>query len=239
MRLLVECFEREGVDGCIANGDIHDCGPVSRHKGKAKLAALEAGQLAEEAAQGRWLIDWMRTRPAIYGTGNHEAWIDLLALESNLVGTLTVTSALDLPAGPEFVVLPNGYQIRIGSLVLEHGNITLGSSRGGQHLAASILRRYPNQTTIVGHWHHADYAVCSTPDHSGILRSHAAHCLGHVSLSEKHTEYAGRTPNWQQGAAIVDLWECDGKPRFTVHPIELHRDRRNRPVFEYNGYVYK
>ena len=237
MRVLVECFEREGVDVIIANGDIHDCGPVSRHTSKAKLAALETGQLAEEAASGRWIVDWMATRDCYYGTGNHEDWINDLALESNTVGTVTVASALGIP--PSIQVLPHGYQIRIGSLVVEHGDVILGRSTGGQHLAANILRKYPNQTTIVNHFHHQDYSVNTTDDSNGVRRSHAAYCLGHVSMPDAHQKYAGRSPNWQQGGAMVQTYQVDGRPRYSVHLLEIHRDRRNCPFLEFNGRLYK
>lgn len=239
MRALIECFEREGCDLIIANGDIHDCGPVSRHPTKAKLAALETGQLAEEAASGRWIIDWCTTRPCLYGTGNHEDWINDLALATNTVGTLTVTSALGLPAGRDFIVLPHGYQIRWGSLVLEHGDVIFPRSSGATHLAANVLRRFPNQTTVINHFHHADFAEHTVDDAHGIPSSHACYTLGHVSLKEKHQEYAGRAPNWQQGGAIITTYVVDGKSRFTVYPIEVHRDRRNRPVFEFNGHIYR
>ncbi len=237
LRVLVECFEAEGIDLGLANGDIHDCGPVSSHHGKRRRAALESGQLAEEAASGRWLVDWMCTRPFYYGTGNHEDWINDVALETNTVGTLTVASALGIP--PSIQVLPHGYQVRLGSLVVEHGDVILGRSTGGQHLAANILRRYPNQTTIVNHFHHQDYSVNTTEDSGGVLRSHAAFCLGHLSLPTEHKDYAGRTPNWQQGGAIVDVWEADRKPRYSVHLLEIHRDRRNRPMLEFGGKVYR
>src|ERR1700759_4196447 len=111
MKLLVECFEREGCDFTIANGDIHDCAAVSRHPGKAKQSVIDTGQLLDEAAGGRWLMDWLCTRPSLYGTGNHEDWINDLALASNTVGTVSVRSALDIP--PSVDVLPHGYQIRL------------------------------------------------------------------------------------------------------------------------------
>lgn len=239
-KVLIECFEREGVDLVVANGDVHDCGPVSPHLGKQRRAALENGQLAEEAASGRWIVDWLMTRPCLYGVGNHEDWINDLALSTNTVGSLTVASALGLPHDRrEFIVLPHGYQIRIGSLVIEHGDIVLGRSTGGVHLASRILSKYPNQTTVVNHFHHSDYSVATTVDRDGNLVSHAAYALGHMSDPNAHTEYAGRAPNWQQGGAIVRIWEADGKPRYTIDQIEVHRDRRGRPIFEYNGKVYK
>lgn len=238
-RTTIECFEGAGVLGVIANGDIHDCAPVSRHKSKAARARVDIGQLQDEAATGRWIVDWLQTRPCIYGEGNHEDWINDLALESGTVGTTTVASALNLPEGPNFVVLPQGYQIRIGSLVVEHGDAALGRSLGSRHLAAGILAKYPNQTTVVNHFHREDFSVHTTADPSGVGRTHAAYSLGHLSDPTAHAEYAGRLPNWQQGAAIVDLWVADGKQRFTVSLVHVHRDRRNRPMINFEGKVYR
>lgn len=240
IRTLVECFEREGVTGVVANGDVHDCAAVSSHAGKARRAVVTSGQLEDEAASGRWVVDWMATRECWYGVGNHEDWINDVALATGTIGTFTVAAALRLPEGPNFHVLPHGYQIRAGSLVIEHGDVALGRGSGASNLARRLLLKYPNQTTLVNHFHHDDYAVHSTPDHAGVPRAHAAHGLGHLSDPTAHQEYAGRFPNWQQGAAIVRFWaDQDGKSRFTVDHILIHRDRRNRPVFEYGGRVYR
>src|ERR1700747_2251197 len=65
LRTLVECFEGEGVDFVVANGDIHDCACISRHPGKAAIARIQNGQLAEEIESGKWFINWLRTRPCI------------------------------------------------------------------------------------------------------------------------------------------------------------------------------
>lgn len=238
LHLMIECMEYEGVQVLLANGDIFDCGPVSPHPSKKKRAAFDHGALLEEAAGGRFLVNWMLTRPtAIMGEGNHEDWINDSIHRENLAGSLTVASALNIPRGIE--VLKHGYQIRIGSLVVEHGDILLGRSSGGKHLARTILEKCPDQSTIVGHFHRADYAVRTAPGPDGILRSHAAIPLGHLSLSHAHTEYAGRYPAWQQSFGLVRVYLMDGKPRFTVHNVEIHRDRYNRPFFEYGGRIYR
>lgn len=240
IKVLIECFEAENVDFTICNGDGHDCGPVSRHAGKAALARLESGQLAEEAASGRWIVDWLATRPSVYGVGNHEDWINQLAIQSGLVGSLTVSSALGLPESKTFVVAEHGYQIRLGNLVIEHGDcIFPRSGAGPANLAATILRRFPDQTTIVGHFHREDIAWSTTYDNDGIARTRAAYCLPHLSNSSAHMAYAGRAPNWQQGGALIEVWYQDGKPRFTVHMLEIHRDKRNRPVLHFNGRTYR
>lgn len=238
--LMVECFDRVGVDIVIPNGDIHDCGPVAPHEMKARTAAATNGQLLEEAYSGREYVDWMRTRRlCLYGEGNHEDWINDVAVRNNAVGSITVANSLDLPVGPAFEVLPHGYQIRLGSLVIEHGDIVLGRGSGGANLARSILNRYPTQTTVVNHFHRDDYAVRTAPDAGGVPRSHAAVCLGHMSDPSAHADYAGRAPNWQQGFGLIRVWYDAGKPRFTVDSVEIHRTRRGHPVFEYGGHVYR
>lgn len=236
-KLVVECCEREGVTLNIANGDIHDCGPVAPHELKARAASLANGSLLEEAATGRWLVDWFTTRPTLYGTGNHEDWINDVALRTNTVGSVTVRSALALPEAIE--VLPHGYQIRIGSLVVEHGDVLLGRSSGGSNLPQNILRRAPDQTTIVGHWHTIANAIRTSVDARGVNRSRGAYTSGHLSDPTAHMDYAGRSPNWQQGFTLVKVWYEDNKPRFTITPIEIHRTRYGRPIFEHNGHIYR
>jgi len=236
--LAVELFEGAGVEVGVANGDIFDCGPVSPHIGKQRRAAMSNGQLLEEAASGREYIDWLLTRRlSLLGTGNHEDWINDVAVATNTVGTTTVRSALGIPNGIE--VLPHGYQIRFGSLVIEHGDIALGRSLGGVNLAQTILRRYPDQTTIVGHYHRDAYAVRTSPDARGVLRSYAAHGIGHLSDPTAHAEYAGRCPDWQQSVGIIEVWYDGDKPRFTIDHVEIHRTRYGRPIAQYRGRVYR
>ena len=238
LKLAVECCEREGVTRIVANGDIHDCAAVSPHEMKARKAVIESGALAKEISRGRWFVDWMATRPkTVYGTGNHEDWINDAALRTGTVGSLTVRAALNLP--DDFVVLDNGYQIRYGNLVIEHGDAILGRGSGGRNVAQSILDRYPEQSTIVGHFHKEAYATRTSVDSRGIFRTRAAYSSGHLSNPLAHIEYAGRAPNWQQGFFLVRLWSDAGRPRFTVHPICIHRTQTGRPVFEFNGHVYR
>jgi hypothetical protein len=54
-----------------------------------------------------------------------------------------------------------------------------------------------------------------------------------------HYQYAGRTPDWQQGFGLIRVWYEDNKPRFTIYPIHIHRTRRGLPIFEHNGHVYR
>lgn len=237
LKLCIELCESIGVDEVLANGDIADCAAVSPHKSKKARALATTGQLQEEIASGRYFLDWLSTRPSIFGVGNHEDWINDAALETGMVGTLTVRSALDI--SPFVEVLPHGYQIRIGSLVIEHGDLLLGRGSGGTNVAQSILGKYPDQSTVAGHFHRESVATRTSPDSGGIMRSRCAVSLGHLSHVHKHTEYAGRAPNWQQGMGIIRVYSVDGKPRFTITPVAIHRDRYNRPFAEYGGKVYR
>jgi hypothetical protein len=237
--LMVECAEKEGASFIIGNGDVADCASVSPHELKQKKAVYNYGALEGELKRDRWLIDWMATRPgkALLGTGNHEDWINDLALRNGLTGTLTVRSALQVPACVE--VLPHGYQIKLGSLVIEHGDLIFPRGMGGVNLARSILLKYPSQTTIAGHFHRQQSALRTEVDHSGSFRSFGAFPLGHLSLPREHREYAGRDPDWQQGFGLIRVWYDGKSPRFTIHQIEIHRDRYNKPIFEFNGHLYR
>jgi hypothetical protein len=237
--LMVECADREGATHLIGNGDVFNCATVSHHTETRARALAKYGSLAAEGATGAKYLTYLAGsgRRAILGVGNHEDWINDVALYSGLGSTLSVRTALSIPDNIE--VLPHGYQLRLGSLAIEHGDIVLGRGSGGANLAGNILRRYPMQTTVVNHFHREGYAVSTTPDSSGILRSHAAYALGHMSDPSAHYGYAGRTPDWQQGFGMIRVWYEDNKPRFTVTPVQIHRTRRGHPVFEYNGHVYR
>lgn len=237
--LMVECADREGVKLIVANGDIFNCATVSHHKETRERAVAQYGNLAGERAEGAKYLNWLSSRGGrvIYGVGNHEDWINDVALYSGLGSTLSVRTALSIPSSVE--VLPHGYQLRIGPLAIEHGDIILGRSTGSQNLARTILRRYPHQTTVVNHFHREDYAVSTSPDSHGILRSHACFTLGHMSDPTAHFQYAGRTPDWQQGFAMVRFWYEGERLRFTVTPVHIHRTRYGQPIFEYNGHVYR
>jgi hypothetical protein len=237
--LFVECVDRAGASILVGNGDIYNCATVSHHPATKARAIAKYGDLETEAASGNEYTKWMASRGgcAFLGVGNHEDWINDVGLYSGLGSALSVRTALGIADNVE--VLPHGYQLRLGSLAIEHGDIVLGRGSGGQNLARNILRRYPSQTTVVNHFHREDYAVSTSPDSSGVLRNRAAYSLGHLSKPEAHMEYAGRTPDWQQGFGMIRVWYEDNKPRYTIQQVQIHRTRRGRPIFEYDGHVYR
>lgn len=238
---VVECSEREGVTHVWLNGDIHDCGVASRHPDKRARAALDHGRLAEEAAGGRWFVDWALTRHdgaagCIYGEGNHEDWINQIALDPALNGTVTVRSALGLPN--RLVMLPQGYQIRLGSLRVEHGDAVFKRGSGGKYPARKLLDVSPDQTTLVGHVHRMDDARRVYENEDGVLVSRRAHTQGHLSLPHKHRDYAARNPSWHQSFTFIRVFWDGARPKYTLYPVEVFRNRRGRPAFEFNGRLY-
>jgi hypothetical protein len=239
LKVAAGVAEGAGATHFIVNGDGADCGCISPHHGKKKRSQYEHGTLEEEIAPGRWFLDWIAGsgRKSILGTGNHEDWINDLALETGMVGTTTVRSALNID--PRTEVLEHGYQIRLGSLVIEHGDLLLGRSSGGPTTASRILAKYPDQSTICGHFHIESSSFRTSFDAGGILRTRGAYTLGHLSDPAKHWEYASRAPNWQQGLGIVEVFYIDGKPRYDVTQVGIHRDRYNRPYATYRGKVYR
>lgn len=246
LRLVVECCESEGATHVLLNGDIADCGPVSRHAGKRERDVLDIGSLRESVHRGMWLFDWARTRPCWYTLGNHEAWVEeKIATDPGLVGLAPELLMGLPPSGSGWTVLPSGSRIRLGSLVVEHGDSIFARGTGGANPAGRILTLAPDQTTMVGHLHRLGAAWRTTYDEHGMRRTRAAFLNGHLSREETHESYAGGYPNWQQSFALVRVHYDDTErswvpsTRFTVHQIEIHRDRGDRPTFEFGGRTYR
>lgn len=239
LKLAIECCEREGATHVIANGDIADCGPASRHEQKKKRAVLDEGCLRESVAAGMWLFDWFRTRECYYILGNHEAWVSNYIEQSpELKGTAT-TELLGLWSdGDGWAVLPDKSRLSIGNLTIEHGNALFPSGSGGQNPAQRIKSLVPDRTTIVGHLHREFQMFWTTPDPDGIQRTRGAFGFGHMSLPESHEDYAAYA-NWQQGIGFIRVYYVDGRPRFTITPLAIHRDRYGKPLLEHNGKLYR
>lgn len=239
LRLVIECCEDVGVTHIFANGDILDCGPASRHEGKRKRAVLDEGTLRESIAAGYDILEWMRTRPCIFTFGNHEAWVEQIIDSSPELKGTTPLEIMGLWAdGDGWTVLPSLSRIRLGSRCWEHGDGLFKSGSGGVNPAARIRSLAPDQTTSVGHLHRMFASFWTSTDEHGVPRTRAAYGNGHLSLPEAHHDYAGTYHNWQQSFELTRVYWVDGRPRFTTHQPEIHRTKKGRPIFEYNGKVY-
>lgn len=235
-RVAVEVCEAAGVDGVYLVGDGLDCGVSSRHEEKAKKAKIDFGTAIKERDSFDWFFKWMLTRDeSKYVLGNHEAWmVKAIELDPKFCH-MNFAEVMRIPIGIE--VLPQFARIRIGSLVMEHGDAIFPKSGGGKNPASRLLDLFPDQSTIIGHLHHADSSYRTHFGEDDIPRLRSAHVNGHLSLIDEHMDYAGRSPNWQQRINLVRIWHFAGKPRFTVMPVDIWRDPKNRPTAEWEGRV--
>lgn len=240
VKLAIECCEREGVTHIFPNGDIGDCGPVSRHEEKQKRAILDEGSLQESVFPGLWFYEWARTRPCILTRGNHEAWVEKAIASSPAMKGRSPESLMGLwEDGDGWIVLPSKSRIRLGSRCWEHGDGLFAGGSGGANPGARIRTLAPDQTTSIGHLHRKFAHFWTSYDENGIPRTRGAYGNGHLSIPEAHEDYAGTYVNWQQSFEITRVYWVDGKPRFTTDQPEIFRDKRGRPYFEYNGKVYR
>lgn len=241
MRLAVECCERAGVTHVVLNGDIADCGVSSRHDAKRARDTIDLGRLHESVTPGRWIYDWARTRWSVLMRGNHERWVeDKIESDPSLSGAVTVEQLLGLPSdGEGWRVLDSESRIRLGSLVIEHGHGFFPTGSGGENPGNRIRKLAPNQITMIGHLHRRFATFWTVQTDDGNPKTYGAFGGGHMSIELTHAKYTGGYPGWQQSFSIVTVYYIDGRPRFTIDQIEVHRDRHNRPVFEYQGHVYR
>jgi hypothetical protein len=238
LRLMVECAERIGVSLVVAGGDIYDMNCLSRHP-KESHRVVEHSTILEEIQPGRWLVDWFAKRNAKLILGNHEDRLkrfidDNPAFHGSVLGNFA--RVVDLPAGIE--VIPQGGEIRIGSLSMRHLDAEFKGGSGGQHPAAKLLSMLPAQSTIGGHLHRKAMACRTTRDEDGIPRTHAAWIMGHMSDESHHYSYVTTSPNWQTGFGVVRVWWDGERPRFSVYQVEVMFDRFGRPYFEFDGRLY-
>lgn len=239
LKIAVEISEKVGASRLIANGDILDVTCLSDHEKDPDAPK----KFDTECATANWFIDWLNTRDdrSIWLFGNHERrWHRYLHRRTpELYG-----QPLPLTARFRGRVLDGKLseypKIRAGNLVIEHGdsfwprgNITPANP------AYNILDKAPDQTTIVGHVHKISYFCRNSYDSQGIRRTHAAHSAGHLSKPDSHAKYVGDYTNWNQSFTLVYFNLVDNKIRFNVVPVEIHRDKHNKPYALYQGKVYR
>lgn len=239
LKLAVECAEDNGCTHTILNGDILDSGQASRHPNKKALDTINLGAMDKAINPGRWFLNWARSKQCYYLLGNHERWAEALISSDPALSAVQPMDLFRLPRdGEGWTVLPSNSRLRLGSFVWEHGHGIFPSGTGGQNPGARIKSVAPQQTTFIGHLHRDFFLPWTTPNELGIDKIHAAYGTGHMSLTKAHEGYAGGYPGWQQSFRMTYIYEVDKRPRMTTDSIIIHRDHRNRPVFEYRGKVY-
>lgn len=235
VELVISIAEAVGITHVIACGDIYDAYCISTHAKEAERL-LTAGTLREEAARGVYLTRWLSTRPCIFVEGNHEHRINRFIDEHPALYGLTVRDVLGLPA--DWVVLPNKAQIRLGNLIMAHGDGEFAKGSGGKYPAHKLLDMAPNHSSIVGHLHRRAYAVRTFVDEDGISLNRAVWCNPHLSCDDSHLSYVGRFPGWQHGATVITVYWVNDRPRWEVAPIDVLYDRQG-PYAIFNGRLYR
>lgn len=240
VKLALECMEDAGVTHAVLDGDIADCGVSSRHPGKRARDQIDLGTLPASVEPGRWIYEWARTRPCWLLRGNHEKWVEEMIKCDPSLAAVSVENLLGLPEdGDGWEVLDSESALRFGSLVIEHGHGIFPSGAGGQNPGARIKTVAPNQITLIGHLHRKFATHWTVHNDDGVPKTYAAYGGGHLSIESSHHGYAGRYPGWQQSFEIIRVWYDGERPRFTIDQIEIHRNRNNRPIFEYGNKVYR
>lgn len=237
LKLMCEAWEWAGVTHFVPGGDILDFHCFSNHEKDPD----RTGTMLQEMESGRWLLNYFNTRPAYYLLGNHEDRLRRWMIEDAMVlygnPALDIRSLARIP--PNIEILPQGSELRLGNLVMAHGDAEFKKSTGGKYPAQKLLDMAPDQSTIVGHLHRINQARRTSADEYGVKRTRAAFCMGHMSVEAKHYSYVSKFPNWQLGFGLVHVWWEGDKPRWNVTQVEVMFDRKNRPIFNLFGRLFQ
>jgi hypothetical protein len=237
LKLMCEAWEWAGVTHIVPGGDILDMHCFSSHEKDPDAPS----KLLEEVESGRWLLNYFATRPAYFLLGNHEdrlrRWMVDNAMQLFGNPAMDIRQLAGIPAGIE--ILPQGSEIRLGNLVLEHLDATFKKSTGGKYPAQKLLEMAPDQSTVGGHLHRICQARRTAVDEYGVKRTRAAFIMGHMSREEKHHNYVSKHINWQMGFGMIRVWWEGNRPRFSVYQVEVLFDRKGRPYFEMFGRVFQ
>jgi hypothetical protein len=165
--------------------------------------------------------------------GNHEERLHRNVVEANPAlhehPALELANILQLPAGVR--CHPYGHKLRVGNLVLCHGDKLLNNLERRKHGAAAVLAKYPNQHTIYGHTHRIE-SYGNVVYNDDRPRTFTAWNVGWLG-DYRQADYV-EDPSWRQGFAFVEFWrDPEGRERFTFQQLEFVDGR-----FSWGGKVY-
>ena len=211
------CWLRTGL---LLQGDTLDCYGLSRF-GKRAKKFWDAGRLMYGVNSARPLIEWGARMPlgATMILGNHDLWASSFVNDNPALdgcpgvafGSLTGLSDID---GLE--ILGHGDKVLLGDkVVVCHGD-TLGAKT-----PASIVAKYPDQTTVLGHYHRVWSQLRTVYGPDGEAGYRGAHCVGMLASSRATEDYAP-DGDMQLGFGVVEFFgplRTNGQPHFRV---DLH-----------------
>lgn len=226
----------------VLQGDTFDYWGLSRYPKEAQRY-FEDGRLEEEASAGREALAALRASVprghAVIGPGNHEdRWYDLVDANPALHGFEWSTPVRQVLEG--WHVLPRGYRLLAGPLVIEHGDRIRGCREGGGlHPAHRCLQNYPGQNTLFGHTHRID--ACTRPtEKRGEPVAHGAWTVGYLGDPVRSSTYMRDGHSWEQGFAVVDFFAlARGRLGFTVNQARFLRGARGRQVVHLLGRTWR
>lgn len=173
----------------VWGGDILDCGAISHHNRKKRLA-VEDLRLAEDAAglahfMGEVRAAGTKDLQEYYLLGNHEDWLqDVVEEYPALQGVLDIRKLLDAPSSVSFI--DQGGSLRLGKLVFLHGD----QLKGGDYCAKRAVEVYARNVRF-GHFHTYQVATRTSPLDVGDIHT----AVAVPALCRRDLDYAEGSPN--------------------------------------------
>lgn len=206
--------------GLLLQGDTLDCFGLSKFRKRAKKF-WDAGKLKLGVDAARPLIEWGARMPlgATMVLGNHDYWAANFVEENPALegcpgvefGALTGLSSIE---GLE--ILGHGDKVLLGDkVVVCHGD-TLGAKS-----PSSIVAKYPDQVTVLGHYHRVWQLLRTVYGPEGDPSYRGAYCVGMLAGEEAIEDYAP-DGDMQLGFGVIEFFgpkRRNGQPHFRV---DLH-----------------
>jgi hypothetical protein len=204
--------------GVIPQGDTIDPIGLSRFPKKARKL-WDYGRVKTAVDSALPFLTWAGKTElgCTYLPGNHEAWMmqaidDVPALSGLAGASFGALTGLDNIEGVE--VLEVGDRILLGDkVVIQHGHDLPKTAEG-------VLRKFPDQFTVYGHYHRAYQVFRTVYDAAGEPGVRGVTCVGMMASNEAVEDYAP-FPDMQLAFAIIEFHgrKSNGAPFFRV---DLH-----------------
>lgn len=212
-------------DILVCLGDLFDATPFSRH-GHHKISEADATDWGEdELRPANAFLDRLQRHTqekTIYIEGNHDAWVERWAANSN-VGGQSIYSLISprqhLTRGrAAFRYIPwveewmnkSSYAVMNPRLIAAHGWCA------NKHAAAKHLDMAKPRSIIYGHTHRQDRSTDRNPYTGEILEAIGCGCLCKLQPLYRH---GGAPTQWSHGIVVGYL----GKKSYQAYPVTIER----------------
>lgn len=201
----------------VLQGDTFDTASLSDHRRRAKQA-MDYGSLNAEAESARRYLARLRrySKRNLVGPGNHEERVYKHIDDHPALYGMEWWHPFKAALG-DWELLPRRYQLVMGRAVLCHGHTLKGALN--RYSAATVLARYPGQSTFYGHTHRIDQSSHATWS-KGFPLEHMAATIGLMGDIEE-LDYTDDEP-WRLGFGVWQTFRLPDKSvgfTFTQHCI--------------------